>query len=74
MYLWQSTAAKPKGGLGISIEARELLMRHDWPEMCVTGESMERAVFWAQRIQILIEDLPESVLEAAHPKRASDFS
>jgi two-component system, NtrC family, response regulator HydG len=58
--------------LGISPEARALLVRYDWPgNVRELGNAIERAAVLGQADTILPEDLPETLLETAPATDAS---
>jgi len=59
---------------GISPEARKLLMSYDWPgNVRELSNAIERAVVLGSQDVILLEDLPESLLEAAQPESDRGF-
>jgi two-component system, NtrC family, nitrogen regulation response regulator NtrX len=59
---------------GISPEARKLLMSYDWPgNVRELSNAIERAVVLGSQDVILLEDLPENLLESAQPENEQGF-
>jgi two-component system, NtrC family, response regulator HydG len=57
--------------LGLSADARALLLRYDWPgNIRELENAIERAVVLGSSDHILPEDLPEALLEAGQPGEA----